>query len=711
MRDCADRMKFSCALDSEPCNNFFDLVGTCNFICSTQTCSAKVDESLQSINDDEKKTGISASMKVPYEPTHKCRNMQFPTSEYYETMSGGYNDQQIIDDHLLETDEDTLNSSKAEKKCSRNSFTSSESTSIIPIKNVEFQPRYTKPKRCKKPSTPKHSITSSEPTTVINFENVTLSAVKSINARSAIATDSKVLSRSCSSQEAETLIRIENKNICHKNSMGSKCNKHPNTNRQICTHKESMVSERDTYLNQNFQMGTYPEDAKRSNGIQIDNTEVQARYTRPKQCKELSAQKHSIASSEAKIVTNSEDETLSAVQTINTCSTRGTNSMVLSRRGSRQGTETLVGIKNKSICHTKSMGSEGDTHPNPNSQIGSHQEDAKRSYVNPIENVEFQARYTKPKRCTKPSAPKLTGESLYCDAVQKQIRLAAMMSNNQHRLPQFSLLTESGSDVITLDSIEQAEKIDSFAKVEEKYDFLIDKMKINQIPVNNLCRSRPTRHINTITIQSSKILGDFEKHEPCVEVLGPQRARDRIRTYTVKKNQLEAKRVKKMICMNTLEVQKKRRLEALRILERKRHLQQIQCFSKGPSSLPSEYDASPTKYGGRLNKINEHSKNKTRKRKGMRTKVSPDTAASSFSGKHVYSNRFELLYSFSKAKQIAGKERRENIMRGLKTNKVADLPRTTTSLSNAVRNSKRMYDQAIKQRVALERRRRERKNL
>jgi len=91
----------------------------------------------------------------------------------------------------------------------------------------------------------------------------------------------------------------------------------------------------------------------------------------------------------------------------------------------------------------------------------------------------------------------------------------------------------------------------------------------------------------------------------------------------------------------------------------------IKFSSERFASLPSEYDASSTKYSRRYSRINEQFRKKTGKAKGMRTKVSPVVPVSFFSEKNVYSNRFEVLYSLSKGKQMAGKKRREDIMNAL----------------------------------------------
>jgi len=72
---------------------------------------------------------------------------------------------------------------------------------------------------------------------------------------------------------------------------------------------------------------------------------------------------------------------------------------------------------------------------------------------------------------------------------------------------------------------------------------------------------------------------------------------------------------------------------------------------------------SSTKSGRQYNPIGEQSRNKTEKAKGTQTKAPLTTDASFFSEKCVHLNRIELLYSFSKTKQMAGKKRRQDIMK------------------------------------------------
>jgi len=242
----------------------------------------------------------------------------------------------------------------------------------------------------------------------------------------------------------------------------------------------------------------------------------------------------STPSSEATSIISFENETSSAGQTINRRSANITKSIVPSRCGSTQ-VEVIIGIGNKSIRHKKTMGSEGNDDPNPNSQIQTQPEDTNRCNDFQIEKVEIPPGCTKSKRCKEPSVPKLTRGGLYCDVVKRKRRPATMRRNEKHE--QFEVSgPQRARDRIRTYTVKknEAKRAEATMRRNEKHE---------QFEVSGPQRARD--RIRTYAVKKNEakrmevIMRRNEKHEQ-FEVSGPQRARDRIRTYAVEKN--EAKR-------------------------------------------------------------------------------------------------------------------------------------------------------------------------
>lgn len=340
---------------------------------------------------------------------------------------------------------------------------------------------------------------------------------------------------------------------------------------------------------------------------------------------------------------SSEDETISVFGASDSCSARLTESMK-SSKGSKKGVETLTD------------GDTENTNPSHVNGIQNKPDDGKRSNSIPMKSVEFQVVHEY-ESCEKLPIARFASEDVY-QQIEKKTRLGVLKGENQNY--PLRLISDQCKASASLSKSEPRLNDDILQNTDnyEQYD---------EMPGSKQCKNG----INSCSLRQQ---------------------RNELRRLRWVELNVPARRVRFSVLQPKYDTSTLRDSQLHNLTKHKPRIE------KGVRNKV-ELAVITT-----VNKISSRSKtSKEPKRfKQLHALSKAKLALSSRSKKSDEPKWFQRLFELSKAKQIAGKKRREDIIIAWERAKERSArSEVKISAAKAIRISTRMYDQAMKQRIAL----------